>query len=497
MHSCDENHLLLGANCSEDHPLLKKYTELLSKEMDSIAGKPLNTPNNVSVKFKFQLIPSDMKWVASMSGELSNSAFYFSSFANVNQGDKGTIGGSIGNSKKDKWHPWDYNIRLQVVQKVEKFKAGNSQKRHRGNKANSTLPNRNEVTKFIASEKSRQEFRPPLGKYVDYIKAEPLHITNNAWQHWFMLVFSIVIQYTNTSQMKSATAVSCMPSSSTFMIFYDCLKTKAKCSRLCKAISRWFSEKRPRGIEFSYRFTGLESKNLSWHFGSLIEVLVKISPIGNGTLVKLHGLHFVAIKLRDAAALYSRVETTSAQVVELKRTCEQYFNAVQLLFERVSPTVWSIGYAVPYHMKELYDTLGYGLGLNSMQGREAKHVKLKNYVNNTCNVRKELRWAIVFRHEYVSLLWLREADPCYTCSQGKLLSYIPKKVQNGDCLTCTCGLSKSATEEGCKLCTSNIMTMLKQSIELGKVTDPLKQLALLPNTSSGRQDANISPEQTK
>ena len=64
-------------------------------------------------------------------------------------------------------------------------------------------------------------------------------------------------------------------------------------TRLSNAITRWFSEKRTRGIEFSYRFTGLESKNLLWHFDSLIEVLVEFSSLGNGTLVKLHGLHFV------------------------------------------------------------------------------------------------------------------------------------------------------------------------------------------------------------
>jgi len=132
--------------------------------------------------------------------------------------------------------------------------------------------------------------------------------------------------------------------------------------------------------------------------------------------------------------LYTLV--SKQQVIELKRICEQYFNGIQLLFEKVSPTVWSIGYAVPYHMKEIYDILGYGLGLNSMQGCEAKHVRLKDYVNNTCNVRKELRWVIVFRHEYVSLLWLREADPNYTYNKGKLVSYIPKKVQIGDSLTC-------------------------------------------------------------
>ena len=55
---------------------------------------------------------------------------------------------------------------------------------------------------------------------------------------------------------------------------------------------------------------------------------------------------------------------------------------------------------------QLKEKLGYGLGLNSMQGREAKHVKLARYVQNTYNVKKSSRWWTVFRHEFVSMVWL-------------------------------------------------------------------------------------------
>ena len=41
--SCNNNHLLLGANCEEDHPVLKRYTEQLTKEMEEIEGKRLKT----------------------------------------------------------------------------------------------------------------------------------------------------------------------------------------------------------------------------------------------------------------------------------------------------------------------------------------------------------------------------------------------------------------------------------------------------------------------
>lgn len=68
----------------------------------------------------------------------------------------------------------------------------------------------------------------------------------------------------------------------------------------------------------------------------------------------------------------------------------------------VNPTVWTLGYAIPYHTNQLLEKLGFVLGLNSMQGWEAKHVKLTKYVENTCNVKKSMRRWIVFRHEFVS-----------------------------------------------------------------------------------------------
>ena len=41
--SCNENHLLLGANCEEDHPLMKTYTQQLTKEMEEVENKLLTT----------------------------------------------------------------------------------------------------------------------------------------------------------------------------------------------------------------------------------------------------------------------------------------------------------------------------------------------------------------------------------------------------------------------------------------------------------------------
>ena len=97
--SCNDNHLLMGANCAGDTPLMKQYTKHLVEEMKLIEGTKLTTDQGHEVEFSFQLIPADIKWLSSMSGELNNCAIYFSPFANVNQTDKTTIGDSIGGPK--------------------------------------------------------------------------------------------------------------------------------------------------------------------------------------------------------------------------------------------------------------------------------------------------------------------------------------------------------------------------------------------------------------
>ena len=65
--SCNDNHLLLGANCEEDHVLMKSYSSHLASEMREIEGKTLVTPQGKQVIFRFELIPADTKWMASHS----------------------------------------------------------------------------------------------------------------------------------------------------------------------------------------------------------------------------------------------------------------------------------------------------------------------------------------------------------------------------------------------------------------------------------------------
>jgi hypothetical protein len=439
--------------------------------MEEMEATHLKTERGHEVSFKFELVPADQKWVALMSGELNNAATYFSSFADVSKDTKNTMGGSIGKSGGT-WQPWDYKGRLEIVKKVEKFKK--------------TLKDpvgkqRGKVTAFIASNKSRQEFSPPLGKYVDSIKAEPLHCTNNAWQNWFTLALAIAMQFTSESLLKSAKSLSDLPSSSALSKFMACVKTAVKCGRLFKNFSRWFAEKRKSGINYCFRFTGLESKKFAWNFSFLVQELLSIDGISEQIQVKIHALAFVALQLRDSAAIYSRVSIDADLTELLGVKCKQYFNA-SCLFFGVNPSVWSIGYAIPYHTRQLFESTGFGLGLNTMQGREAKHIKLARYIQNTCNVKKDQRWWIVFWHEFISLVWLRELDLLsityhQKCETNLNQTYVPRRVSCATEDYCNCGNKKSREQSKCSICDSTIMQLIRQSaVNQGVVSELRKML---------------------
>jgi hypothetical protein len=63
-----------------------------------------------------------MKMLAFLTSELSNSATYFPSFADVDKKSVGELNGTFGREPTDTWKPWKYEDRIRVVKAVENFK---------------------------------------------------------------------------------------------------------------------------------------------------------------------------------------------------------------------------------------------------------------------------------------------------------------------------------------------------------------------------------------
>lgn len=180
-----DNFILAGANCSESHLSMQRYARKLVSDVGDIEGKTFYLPvSEASAKFTFELIPSDMKWASTFSGELANSAFYFSPFGNVNNDNKSILNASLGQSEQCLWKPWVYEERLQVATKVE------AKRKELGQTRLAESTKRTKLLDYIRSLKSQQETTPLLGPLVDKIFAEPLHNSNNACQqlHELMLV---------------------------------------------------------------------------------------------------------------------------------------------------------------------------------------------------------------------------------------------------------------------------------------------------------------------
>ena len=109
----------------------------------------------------------------------------------------------------------------------------------------------------------------------------------------------------------------------------------------------------------------------------LIESL-KILEESPAQKLKRLALGKIAQFLRNAGAIFNKIEICAVDLGQLKEFCTLYFNLYVLFFEMdVNVTVWSAGYAIPYHSASLYENYKVGYGIISLQAIEAKHSGIK------------------------------------------------------------------------------------------------------------------------
>lgn len=457
--SPNQNFLIAGANCSETHVCMQRYARKLVNDMNIMTSKSYKVMD-FDVKVSFELLPSDMKWLAFMGGELSNAAFYFSPFGNVNDDTKSTVNGTLGKGGQNTWQPWPYDKRLEIAAKVSNLKQQLQEK----NYAESTK--REKVLDFISDQKSRQEFEPLIGPMIDVGYAEPLHNGNNGWQFWHSLVLDLALG-------KSRLPGGCneldkLPADSPFICYLSYLRNNFGLTRLVKKVKKWFTEGRKKSFDF--RFTGKETRKMCHKYMLLLDSISRESDPPE-TKLMIATLAYCGLQLRDAVSLFSRVEIKESEVAKLKIACQNFFNANSLLL-RVSPTVWTIGYAIPYHVQILYEKYGLGLGLNSMQGREAKHVKLSQYARHST---LSTRWRLVLRHDYIVSVWMCKEDPLNVSYVKSKEQYIPPEINSEG--FCYCGFVKHDDEGLCQFCSSNLYKAVKNSAETGVLAREICSLA--------------------
>lgn len=122
------------------------------------------------------------------------------------------------------------------------------------------------------------------------------------------------------------------------------------------------------------------------------------------------------------------------------------------LFHSANLSVCPMGYCVPFHTKQLFEDLGVGLGIKSMQGRESKHQQLASFAS--FDLMKH-RWAKVFRHEHMSNIWIRQQNPFHDTYKKCKDTYVPKRCSTSG--YCSCGMPLSPAG-ACMYCSCKIST---------------------------------------
>ena len=212
-----------------------------------------------------------------------------------------------------------------------------------------------------------------------------------------------------------------------------------------------------------HRFTGKETKIFCHKFMTLMKAIScdEDAPIKR---LQLCAFAYVGLQLRDSVSRFSRVTVDETVVGELSESCRKYFNGSAMFLNKVTPTVWTIEYAVPYHVGLLYQTFSLGLGINTMQGREAKHVRISQYSNHAT---LSTRWRLVMRHDYITAVWLRKLEP-FTSSYHKCTDvYVPKSTELPH--ICYCGLEKPVSSAKCNFCSSELYQSIAASSAAGKL----------------------------
>ena len=440
--SSKEQFLLFGGDVEENSEEVVAFLSLLNKDLEFLESKvfniSVNKENMMKVEFKVCEIPNDMKMLSFLGGELSNGATYFCTFANVNLKDSNDYKKTFGLSQNNDWRPFSYSKRLDDAKKVA------LKKKDIDTKNVSESRKRNLLTSFIASLNSRQCDFPLIGPYIDCAKAEPLHLKNNTVKERFIMIFKICVAQSNLTSVKSFRDI---PKESLFGKFVFFIRKKMNCNFLAKKIERWFNDNITKlDKDFTFRFRGKESLSYLRYFSQLINmILINISD--ETVKKKLLQIHFQSIHLRKLLSYSVRITDFNFEdLADMKRTGKALFKACCLFDSKVSPSLWTLCNAAPVHAEICVNKYGFGLGCNTMEGREQKHQMIGKYAENTTVQNK---WPLILRHEFIQLIHLRENGYDLKVYRKKSLKYV-LSVKD----TCEfCSLPYSTGAEKCSLCT--------------------------------------------
>ena len=451
--SSSENFLLFGANVKENGVAVRRYISFMLSQLKTLENEvyTVTVPGKeYFIEFKVELLPNDMKMLAFLKGELTNAAYFFTTFANVNKDDTNDISKKFSLKGDFAWKPFTYEKRIADAAKVASKKA----ELHKKNMKECMF--RQNLTSFIGkSLKSRQEEIPLVGEYIDKAYCESLHLKNNVVKEMFLKVINITLS--ETILPKTLKSFYDLSEGNLFFNFIQSVKNGMNCNFLTKKIIAWFNENQnaKKQKDFAFRFRGKKSYKYLQNFPLLIlNVIRRVNKTKEVTLMEVF---YESIYLRKLVSISVRIDDiNNNELSEMFMSRRRLFVCCSLYDVSVSPSLWCFSIVAPHHAKHLFHKFGFGLGINTMEGREQKHQQITKYSKNTTY---QNRWADIFRHEYMQLICLRENGFDLKKYQQSKTTYM-RKHKIG---LCECSLP--LIDLHCEVCDSDYMVTLRGKVD--------------------------------
>ena len=486
--SRDFQYILHCVSLGEKHEVLESIWKQHTDEMEMLEGNVFNVCDR-QCTLEFQ--PSaDMSWQSWANNDLNQAATFPSPYANVSKGNMCTMGVTIGVREEDLFKPFTLEIRNSHLRKLDTFISSLP--------SNLSEKNRHARKLQFMAENGIQQLGPPrIGSFAVQQRPKPIHCEINAWQHVLNTIYREAVQrgiFTKFSDILGASAIGqstnqCVVTEkpsvfvshddgagerSTKVDIVNASNTKFV-SHLGNAISNFqkensdelgcglgyltsvvkdhYNDESQRHNKLPVRLIGDQAIALANFSYRLIDGL-KISDESPAQKLRRLALGKIAEFLRNAGALFNKIEVSPVDLAQLKEFCTMYFNLYALFFEMdVNVTVWSIGYAIPYHAAKLYDSYKVGYGIISLQAKEAKHSGIKNDLDltNRSNASSDKgKWWQVKRATYVRAFYLPEHQPMPSSYTSHYKSRLPSHINTEN--FCNCGRSKEISDDTCMAC---------------------------------------------
>ena len=121
--------------------------------------------------------------------------------------------------------------------------------------------------------------------------------------------------------------------------------------------------------------------------------MVSLVRIQNCSATNLHRIE-QALSFDGQTLCQNVCPCTCLHWCSFKAELSELCNSICLFFNsEVTPTVWTTGYAISYHAMFLFDQFVFGVGINTIQGREGKHSVIAKFAVHSTPA---LCWSLIF-----------------------------------------------------------------------------------------------------